>query len=120
MSTASRIGGKGLKNEDFLFFWVALKEALAPACSGLVEVRNEPGYWAVDTPSGRPFLKLRIQKKHVGLYLLPLYYHPGALDPALRPHLNGKVTLRFSDPQLVPTEALARQAETCLALVGLY
>ena len=113
-------GRRGMKNEDFLFVWAAIKEVLAPACRGLVQVRDEPGDWAIDTPSGRPFLKLRIQKKHVGLYVLPLYYHPEALDPALRLHLNGKVTLRFSKPDALPVEALQRQAETCLALVGLY
>ena len=109
-----------MKNEHFLFLWAALKEALEPACKGLVEVRDEPGDWAIDTPAGRPFLKLRIQKAHVGLYILPLYYHPKALEPDLRPHLKGKVTLRFSNLETIPTEALGRQAETCLALVGLY
>lgn len=109
-----------IKNEGLLFVWAEIQSLLRPLCATLVETVDEPGDWAVDTPSGRPFLKLRIQKRHVGLYLLPLYYRPGAMEPGLRHALHGKTTFRFNRQSALPLGALERQIEACLGLVGLY
>jgi len=109
-----------IKNEGLLFVWAEIQSLLRPLCATQVETVDEPGDWAVDTPSGRPFLKLRVQKRHVGLYLLPLYYHPGAMEPELRSALRGKTTFRFTRHTALPLAALERQIEACLGLVGLY
>jgi len=115
-----KTGVSRVKNEGLLFVWAEIQSRLRPLCATLVETVDEPGEWAVDTPSGRPFLKLRIQKRHVGLYLLPLYYHPGAMEPELRRALHGKTTFRFNRQTALPLGALERQIEACLGLVGLY
>ena len=109
-----------MKNENLLFMWASLQALLRPYVVELVCRTDEPGDWRVETPEGRPFLTLRIQKRHVGLYLLPMYYHPGVRPAALEPFLSGKSTFRFKAHHEPPQEALVSTVEACKALIGLY
>jgi len=109
-----------VKNGAFLFLWSSIRTALLPAVEGLVTVTDEPGDWRVETHEGRPFLTLRIQRRHVGLYLLPMYYHPGVCDAALVPFRHGKSTFRFTLTTEPPFEALKTTMERAKAVVGVY
>ena len=109
-----------MKNENLLFTWVALQHVLRPLVAELVCVTDGPGDWRVETPEGRPFLTLRIQKRHVGLYLLPMYYHPRVRPAALEPFLSGKSTFRFKVHHEPSDEALRSVVEGCKAFIGLY
>ena len=109
-----------MKNENLLFTWAGLQELLRPQVAELVCTTDEPGDWRVETSTGRPFLTLRIQKHHVGLYLLPMYYHPEVRPAALNRYLSGKSTFRFKAHHEPPEEALVHIVEACKAFIGLY
>ena len=109
-----------MKNENLLFAWAGLQRMLRPHVAELACVIDEPGDWRVETLAGRPFLTLRIQKNHVGLYLLPMYYHPEVRPAALEPFLSGKSTFRFKAHHEPPEEALGHIVEACKAFIGLY
>ena len=109
-----------MKNENLLFTWAGLQGLLRPEVAELVCITDEPGDWRVETPAGRPFLTLRIQKHHVGLYLLPMYYHPEVRPAALNRYLSGKSTFRFKAHHEPPEEALVHIVEACKAFIGLY
>lgn len=80
-----------MKNESLLSIWIEAKQIIEPLCDGLPVLTDEPGDWRVETPSGRPFITLRIQKSHVGLYLLPMYYHPHIRPRSMDAYLKGRV-----------------------------
>ena len=109
-----------MKNEDLLFVWAELQQMMRPLVAELNCVTDEPGDWRVETPAGRLFLTLRIQKQHVGLYLLPMYYHPEVRPPALEPFLSGKSTFRFKAHHEPSTAALTSIISACKAFIGLY
>ena len=109
-----------MKNENLLFTWAAMQHLLRPKVVELVCTTDEAGDWRVETPTGRPFLTLRIQKHHVGLYLLPMYYHPEVRPPALNRYLSGKSTFIFKAHHELPEEALVNIIEACKAFIGLY
>ena len=109
-----------MKNENLLFTWAALQQLLRPQVAELVCTTDEPGDWRVETPTGRPFLTLRIQKHHVGLYLMPMYYHSEVRPAALNRYLSGKSTFRFKAHHEPPEEALVHIVEACKAFIGLY
>ena len=109
-----------MKNANLLYTWAGLQELLRPQVAELVCTTDEPGDWRVETPTGRPFLTLRIQKHHVGLYLLPMYYHPEVRPAALNRYLSGKSTFRFKAHHEPPEEALVNIVEACKAFIGLY
>lgn len=109
-----------MKNENLLFTWARLQQLLRPQVAELVCITDEPGDWRVETPTGRPFLTLRIQKHHVGLYLLPMYYHPEVRPAALNRYLSGKSTFRFKAHHEPSEEALVHIVEACKAFIGLY
>ena len=100
--------------------WASLQALLRPQVAELVCITDEAGDWAVETTGGRPFLTLRIQKHHVGLYLLPMYYHPEVRPNALNRYLSGKSTFRFKAHHEPPEEALVNIVDACKAFIGLY
>jgi hypothetical protein len=109
-----------MKNEDLLFMWAALQQTLRPHVADLVCITDQPGDWRVETSTGRPFLTLRIQKHHVGLYLLPMYHRPEVRPEALNPFLSGKSTFAFKAHHEPPVEALSSLIEACKAFIGWY
>ena len=109
-----------MKNESLLSIWIEAKQIIEPLCDGLPVLADEPGDWRVETPSGRPFITLRIQKLHVGLYLLPMYYHPHIRPRSMNPYLKGKNTFRFVRTKPLPVEGLQDIIERARAMIGTY
>ena len=73
-----------MKNDALIFLWHNLSSLIRELTEELVIEIDEPGDFRVETKAGRPFVSVRIQKRHVGLYLLPLYYHPDVLPTSLK------------------------------------
>jgi hypothetical protein len=109
-----------MKNDSLLFLWAELAEIVKRQCSTLHLVCDEPGDVRIETMQGRPFVTVRIQKKHVGLYLLPLYYHPHVLPRILQPHKSGKSTLKFNKGQTLLFVEIEQLLQRCQALIGTY
>ena len=109
-----------MKNESLLSIWIEAKQIIEPLCDGLPVLTDEPGDWRVETPSGRPFITLRIQKSHVGLYLLPMYYHPHIRPRSMDAYLKGKSTFRFVRTKPLPVEGIQDIIERARAMIGAY
>ena len=73
-----------MKNDALIFLWHNLSSLIRNWTEELEIAIDEPGDFRVETKTGRPFVSVRIQKGHVGLYLLPLYYHPDVLPYSLK------------------------------------
>lgn len=65
--------GATVKNPELLPLWSSIRALFVGYEAEMEVVRDEPGYYRLKTESGRPFVSLVIQKKHVGLYSMPLY-----------------------------------------------
>jgi len=109
-----------MKNELLLSLWIELKQLIEPLCEGLPIITDEPGDWRVETTTGRPFLTLRIQKSHVGLYLLAMYYHQHILPKSIDAYLFGKSTFRFHSFNDLPLEGIQEIVESARSLIGSY
>ena len=109
-----------MKNDNLIFLWNAIVEPFR-SLDHLVQTCDEPGYFSLKTRNGRPFVTIRIQKQHVGMYLLPMYYHPHIVPPELSPFQNGKGSLKFKSQDghtfTEHAEELIRHAS---AVIGLY
>jgi len=110
-----------MKNDSFLYLWDELCKIVRKCCANnLIIVVDEPGDLFIETQNGRPFVRVRIQRKHVGVYLLPMYYYPEVLPQNLSKKKSGKSTLKFKTENEVISEDLSRLLENCLALIGHY
>lgn len=109
-----------VKNERLFSLWVELKQFIEPQCEGLAIITDEPGDWRVETTTGRPFLTLRIQKSHVGLYLLPMYYHQHIRPKSMDAFLSGKSTFRFRSLSGLPQEGIREILERARTMIGTY
>ena len=109
-----------MKNESLLSCWIEAKQTIEPLCIGLPVTIYEPGDWRVETPTGRPFVTLRIQKSHVGLYLLPMYYHPHIRPRSMDAYLKGKSTFRFVRTKPLPVEGIQEIIDRARAMIGTY
>ena len=85
-----------MKNEALLPIWIDAANAVKKIAVNAVIIRDEPGDFRMKNQRGRPFCQVRIQRSHVGVYFLPIYYHPHLLLPEIKPALHGKTTLRFN------------------------
>jgi|TARA_B100000959_G_scaffold246032_1_gene271159 hypothetical protein len=109
-----------MKNDSFLFLWDMISRIVRGCAKDLVVTVDEPGDLRVETKRGRPFVSVRIQRDHVGVYLLALYYHPDVLPKSLFERKSGKGTLRFRNKRDVSIEDLSNLINKCLALIDLY
>ena len=109
-----------MKNDSLIFLWHALSTIAREKTTGLEIVIDEPGDLRIETETGRPFVSVRIQKGHVGLYLLPLYYHPDVLPYRLNKFKSGKSTLRFKDEGELSSDDLTTLIDNCMAMVDHY
>ena len=109
-----------MKNDGLLFLWDSLSTIVKRSVTDLEIAIDEPGDLFVKTPRGRPFARVRIQKKHVGVYLLPMYYHPEVLPQSLSKKKSGKGTLKFKQQNEDVNAELSCLIENCLAFVGHY
>jgi hypothetical protein len=108
-----------MKNDAFLFLWAKLARIVRGCSTGLSVIVDEPGHLRIESRSGRPFVNVRIQRNHVGVYLLPMYYHPEVLGP-LSERKSGKGTLRFYEEEDPLIDELSGLIERSVALVGHY
>ena len=111
---------KNVKNDSFLFLWDKLSTIVKDCSEGLEIAIDEPGDLFVKTVKGRPFARVRIQKKHVGIYLLPMYYYPEVLPHNLLKKKSGKGTLKFQHEGEDISTDLSSLIRNCLAFVGHY
>jgi hypothetical protein len=109
-----------MKNDRLIFLWSELAEIVRINCSTLNLVCDEPGDLRIETMQRRPFVTVRIQKEHVGLYVLPLYYHSDILPLALHSHKSGKSTLKFKERQEVLETEIEQLLHRCQALIKAY
>ena len=93
-----------------------MKQFIEPQC--LTIITDEPGDWRVETTTGRPFLTLRIQKSHVGLYLLPMYYHQHIRPKSMDAFLWS--TFRFRSLSGLPEEGIREILERARTMIGTY
>ncbi len=109
-----------MKNPDYIFLWARLAEIVRDVSGDLPVVIDEPGDLRLETESGRPFASVRIQRGHVGLYLLPVYYFPDLLPAKLTDRKSGLSTLRFfrEDDELIGE--VPKLVERCLTTIGNY
>jgi hypothetical protein len=109
-----------MKNDALIFLWHNLSSLIRELTEELVITIDEPGDFRVETKTGRPFVSVRIQKGYVGLYLLPLYYHPDVLPYSLKKFNSGKSTLRFKDEEQLQPDKLRTLIENCIAMIEHY
>ena len=109
-----------VKNDTLLFLWDSLSTIVKRSTTHLEIAIDEPGDLFVKTPRGRPFARVRIQKEHVGVYLLPMYYHPEVLPLSLSKKKSGKSTLKFKNRDEDVDAELSSLIENCLAFIGHY
>lgn len=109
-----------MKNPSHLFLWARLAEIVREGSAGLPVVVDEPGDLRIETEAGRPFASVRIQLHHVGVYLLPLYYHPYILPASLGLRKSGAVTLRFTNEEDAMIGELGILIERCLSTIDHY
>ncbi len=109
-----------MKNSSLIFLWSVLSEIIREFSSHLDVFVDRTGDLRVRTQEGRPFASVIIQRRHVGVYLLPIYYHPEVVGPLLSNRKSGKGTLRFKDVDDSSINELSELIETCLTLIGKY
>ncbi len=88
-----------VKNPELAPLWATIQEMVAKHEPQMQIDRDEPGDYSLIRMNGRPFARTKIQKKHVGLYLMPLHENHDlfeSLNAGLKSRLNGKC-LRFKD-----------------------
>ena len=88
-----------MKNPELAPLWATIQEMVAKHEPQMQIDRDEPGDYSLIRMNRRPFARTKIQKKHVGLYLMPLHENHDlfeSLNAGLKSRLNGKC-LRFKD-----------------------
>jgi hypothetical protein len=88
-----------VKNPELAPLWVIIREMIAEHEHQMQIKLDEPGDYSLIRMNGRPFARTKVQKKHVGLYLMPLHENQDlfeSLNSGLKSRLNGKC-LRFKD-----------------------
>ncbi|HJM68043.1 MAG TPA: hypothetical protein QF716_04115 [Candidatus Thalassarchaeaceae archaeon] len=88
-----------VKNPELAPLWAIIQEMVAKHEPQMQIKLDEPGDYSLIRINGRPFARTKVQKKHVGLYLMPLHENQDlfeSLNPGLKSRLNGKC-LRFQD-----------------------
>jgi len=88
-----------VKNPELAPLWAIIREMVAKYESQMQLLLDEPGDYSLIRMNGRPFARTKVQKKHVGVYLMPLHENQDlfdSLNAGLKSRLNGKC-LRFKD-----------------------
>jgi len=107
-----------VRNPDLLPTWAALADAARRAGTGQAVTVDEPGRLRLETLRGRPFCEVRVQKGHVGVYLLAVVHLGLVLPDALEQHRSGRGTLRFRSATEEEVAALEAFVANLQGLVG--
>ncbi|MDP6333317.1 MAG: hypothetical protein QF479_01630 [Candidatus Poseidoniaceae archaeon] len=109
-----------MKNDKLVFLWSQLSEFVKIECDGLTIVFDEPGDLRIETSEGRPFVTIRIQRRHVGMYLLPLYYHRHLITQYIENLRKGKTTLYFKTKTDIDEIEIRNLIQNCRTMIGKY
>jgi hypothetical protein len=107
-----------VKNPEFAPLWAILREMIAIHEPNMSLDRDEPGYYRLIRPNGRPFAMTVVQKNHVGLYLISLHENQDlfdSLNPILKGRLGGK-SFRFKDEEDLALEFIPSLLQACADL----
>ena len=83
-----------MKNADLAVLFFRLRDMLSEYEPFLRIVKDEDGYYRLYTPTLRPFMGICVQRRHVGIYVMPIYENPSLIGN-LKSKLIGKATLSF-------------------------
>jgi hypothetical protein len=98
---------KAASATDFDQVFADLRAILAPYERKLSVVRDEPGYYYLDThtigPNKKPimFAAIRVMKNYVSYHFMPIYWGAsimGGVSPALKKRMQGKACFNFAEP----------------------
>lgn len=109
-----------VSREDLLSLWLDLTALLRPTVEGLRVRTDDIGDLRIETERGRPFLRIKLHKGHVGVHALPMYYHPDLLPEALAEQRTGLGTLRFKCAGEMDESSLLTFVARCHAVIGSY
>jgi len=84
-----------VRNLAYLGLWSELAETIRRAGHEQTTTVDEPGRLRLETARRRPFCEARVQKGHVGVYIIALIHLGLELPPQLEEHRTGRGTLRF-------------------------
>tara|TARA_B100001758_G_C17953277_1_gene374490 strand:- start:28 stop:372 length:345 start_codon:yes stop_codon:yes gene_type:complete len=84
-----------MKNTELAVLFFRLKDMLVKYEPFLRVVKDEDGYYRLYTPTSRPFMGICVQRKHVGVYVMPIFEN-NSLIGDLSQRRIGKGTLGFS------------------------
>tara|TARA_B000000565_G_scaffold202996_1_gene156569 strand:+ start:267 stop:653 length:387 start_codon:yes stop_codon:yes gene_type:complete len=101
-----------MKNVDHAVLFFKLREILAKHEPFLKVIVDDEGYYRLFTPTNRPFIGIKVQKKHVGIYVLPVYYNPELIGN-MSSRQVGKCTFAFKHDNDEMIEHLPDFFERC-------
>ena len=101
-----------MKNADYTVLFFKLREILAKYEPFMKVKCDDDGYYRLFTPTNRPFIGIKVQRKHVGIYVLPVYYNPGLIGNMSKRQV-GKCTLGFTSDEDEMIEHLPEFFERC-------
>jgi len=84
-----------MKNAALVVLFFRLRDMLAKYEPFMRVVKDEDGYYRLYTPTRRPFMGICVQRKHVGIYVMPIINNPLLIGP-LKIRKIGKGTIGFS------------------------
>ncbi|MDP6900045.1 MAG: hypothetical protein QGF94_04335 [Candidatus Thalassarchaeaceae archaeon] len=107
-----------MKNPELASLWAIIRGMIANHEPDMQIDLDEPGDYSLIRMNGRPFARTKVQKKHVGLYLMHLHENQDlfqSLNAALKARLNGKC-LRFKDECDPALSSIPELLNTCADL----
>ena len=87
--------GLEMKNADLAVLFFRLRDMLSRYESFMRIVVDEEGYYRLYTLTRRPFMGICVQRRHVGIYVMPITDNPLLIGP-LKSKRIGKGTIGFS------------------------
>jgi len=84
-----------MKNTELAVLFFRLKEMLVKYEPFLRVVKDEDGYYRLYTPTSRPFMGICVQRKHVGVYVMPIFENSSLIGDLSQRRI-GKGTLGFN------------------------
>jgi hypothetical protein len=107
-----------VKNPELAPLWAVIREMISVHEPDMILDRDNPGYYRLIRPNGRPFAMTVVQKNHVGLYLISLHQNKDLFDslkPILKARLSGK-SFRFKDEDDLALNSIPTLLQACADL----
>ena len=102
-----------MKNPALAYLWQQIVDMCKSYEKTMLKIKEEDGYYRILTLSGRPFLTVAVQKKHVGLYMIALYEDSTLAGP-LEGARIGKSCLGFRDENTPLLDEIPSYLGRCL------